>query len=132
MNKAVVSTLEELFGNIQIKSKNFDEPIDVVDFPTVHREDSEPITLICPDIKQGPWIAGGAALHWWQGQPVGDSDIDVFCASAKQAEEVIERIKDYGRWQRKHESDNAVTLSYWSKEDSFKIWTIQIIKRRYF
>jgi hypothetical protein len=132
MNKAVVSTLEELFGNIQIKSKNYDEPIDVVDFPTVHKEDSEPLTLIWPDIKQGPWIAGGAALHWWQGQPVGDSDIDVFCASAKQAEEVIERIKDYGRWQRKHESDNAVTLSYWSKNDSFKIWTIQIIKRRYF
>ena len=132
MTTAVIATLEELFGDMQVKSKNYNEPIDVVDFPTVHREDSEPLTLIWPDVKNGPWIAGGAALRWWQGQPVGDSDIDVFCASAKQAEEVIERIKDYGRWQRKHESDNAVTLSYWSKEDSFKIWTIQIIKRRYF
>ena len=132
MNKAVITTLEELFGDIQIKSKSYDEPVDVVDFPTVHREDSEPITLIWPDIKHGPWIAGGAALRWWQGQPVGESDIDVFCANAKQAEEVIERVKEYGQWQRKYESDNAVTLSYWSKNNSSKTWTIQIIKRRYF
>jgi hypothetical protein len=132
MNTAVITTLEELFGDIQIKSKNYDEPIDVVDFPTVHREDSEPLTLIWPDVKNGPWIAGGAALRWWQGLPVGESDIDVFCANAKQAEDIIERIKDYGRWQRKFESDNAVTLSYWSKNNNSKTWTIQIIKRRYF
>ncbi len=131
---SVITTLDELFNfnDIQVKSKNYDEPVDVVEFPTVHRDDSEPITLIWPDAKNGPWIAGGAPLRWWQGQPVGESDIDVFCANAKQAEDIIERIKDYGRWQRKYESDNAITLSYWSKKDSSKTWTIQIIKRRFF
>ncbi len=131
---AVITTLEELFGieEIQVKSVNYDEAVDVVDFPCVHREDSEPITLIWPDMKNGPWIAGGAPLRWWQGQPVGESDIDVFCANAKQAADIVERIKSYGRWTRKFESDNAITLGYWSKKDVSKIWTIQIIKRRYF
>ena len=130
----VLSTLEELFAdiNIQTKTANYDQPVDVVDFPTVHRADSEPITLIWPDIERGPWIAGGAPLRWWQGLPVGESDIDVFCASQAQAEVIIERIKEFGRWTRKYDSENATTLSYWSKKDSSKIWTIQVIKRRYF
>ena len=128
----VLDTLEELFGDLQVKSKNYDEPVDVADFPTVHREDSEPITLIWPDVKKGPWIAGGAALRWWQGLPVGENDIDVFCANDRQVEAIVERIKDYGRWQRKYETDNAITLSYWSKNNSSKTWTIQIIKRRYY
>jgi hypothetical protein len=131
---AVINTLEELFAdfNMQTKSANYDKPADVVDFPCVHKDDSEPVTLICPDAKNGPWIAGGAPLRWWQGQPVGENDIDVFCANAKQAEAVIERIKDYGRWQRKFDSDNATTLSYWAKDNASKTWTIQVIKRRYF
>jgi hypothetical protein len=130
----VLDTLEELFSeyNMQTKSANYDKPADVVHFPCVHRDDSEPVTLIWPDAKHGPWIAGGAPLRWWQGQSVGENDIDVFCANAKQAEDVIERIKDYGRWQRKFDSDNATTLSYWAKDNVSKTWTIQVIKRRYF
>lgn len=130
----VLSTLEELFNdfNVQAKSAKYNEPVDVVQFPTVHREDSEPVTLIWPNIKNGPWIAGGAALRWWQGQPVGENDIDVFCANDQQVQNIVDRIKEYGRWQRKFESDNAVTLSYWSKDNDRKTWTIQIIKRRYY
>lgn len=131
---AVINTLEDLFNefNMQTQSANYDKPVDVVDFPCVHQNDSEPVTLIWPDAKNGPWIAGGAALRWWQGLPVGENDIDVFCANARQVESVVERIKDYGRWQRKYETDNAITLSYWSKGNSSKTWTIQIIKRRYY
>jgi hypothetical protein len=132
----VISTLQELFDDfgdtLAPPHANRDTAVDIVDFPTVHKEDSEPFTIIWPDLERGPWIAGGAALRWWQGQPVGESDIDVFCANAKQAEEIIANIKSYGRWQRKFESDNATTLSYWSKENTSKQWTIQIIKRRYF
>jgi len=130
----VLDVLEELFAehNMQVKSVNYDKAVDVVDFPCVHRADSEPVTLIWPDMKNGPWIAGGAPLRWWQDQSVGENDIDVFCANAKQAEAVIERIKEYGRWTRKYDSDNATTLSYWSKSDPAKNWTIQVIKRRYF
>lgn len=134
MSKTAVFTLEELFGvdQMQVQSVNYDKPVDVINFPCVHRYDSEPVTLIWPDDKNGPWIAGGAPLRWWQNQSVGESDIDVFCANAKQVEDVVERIKEYGRWSRKYDSENAITLSYWSKNDSSKIWTIQVIKRRYF
>ena len=113
-------------------SANYSKAVDIVEFPTVHKDDSEPLTLIWPDIERGPWIAGGACLRWYQGLPVGDSDIDVFCANAKQAADVIENIKSYGRYSVKFESENAVTLSYHSKDDYSKNWTIQIITRRYF
>ncbi len=112
--------------------KNHDKPVDIAEFPTIHKSDHEPVTLIRPDVNRGPWIAGGACLRWYQGIPVGDSDIDVFCANAKQAADTIEEIKSYGRYSTKFESENAVTLDYWSKKDYSERWTIQIITRRYF
>lgn len=98
--------------------------------PCVHFDDAEPVTIIDPDIKKGPWIAGGACLRWYQGLPVGENDIDIFCRSPKQVQEVIERIKSYGRYSTKHESDNALTLSYHNKDS--KYWTLQVIKRKHF
>lgn len=131
------SILKDLFAKsfdfeTQPVHANHDKPVSVIEFPTVHRSDSEPVTLIWPDIQRGPWIAGGACLRWYQGQPVGENDIDVFCANAKQAADIIENIKSYGRYSTKFESENAVTLDYWSKEDYSKRWTIQIITKRYF
>lgn len=128
------SILEDFFMSAisEPVSSNYSKAVDIVEFPTVHKDDSEPLTLIWPDIERGPWIAGGACLRWYQGLPVGDSDIDVFCANAKQAADVIENIKSYGRYSVKFESENAVTLSYHSKDDYSKNWTIQIITRRYF
>lgn len=111
--------------------RNHGQAVDVIEFPCCHRDDSEPMTIIAPTLKEGPWIAGGACLRWYQNQPVGESDIDIFCSSPEQAERVIEHIKSYGRWSTKYESDNATTLSYYSK-DRNKEWTLQVIKRRYF
>jgi len=127
--------LEELFSSLTEEDtvhKNNGMPVDIVNFPTIHRDDSEPLTIIWPDINQGPWIAGGACLRWYQGHPVGESDIDVFCANAEQAQRIIDEVKSYGRHSVKFQSDNATTLSYHSKDDYSKSWTIQIITRRYF
>ena len=110
--------------------KNYNKPVEIIEVPCCHRDDQEPVSIIWPDMKNGPWIAGGAALRWYQGLPVGDNDIDIFCANAMQAQKVIETIKSYGRYSTKFESDNAITLSYHSKES--KYWTLQVIKRRYF
>lgn len=118
--------------DIDTKSENYGKPVAVVEFPTVHKDDSEPVTIIWPDMQKGPWIAGGACLRWWQGLPVGESDIDVFCASREQADELITRVKSFGRHSVKFESDNATTLLYWNKENYSQQWTIQIIKRRYY
>ena len=94
------SILDDFFNNsIEVDSNsthpNYGKSIDVIEFPTVHRADNEPVNLIWPDIDHGPWIAGGAALRWYQGLPVGENDIDVFCADTKQAADVIENIKSY-------------------------------------
>jgi hypothetical protein len=120
------------FGEPEVKHENYGKPVEVIEFPTVHRDDNEPLNLICPNIHLGPWIAGGAALRWYQGQPVGENDIDVFCANARQAADIIERIKSYGRYTVKFESENAVTLDYWNKDQYNRRWTIQVITRRYF
>jgi hypothetical protein len=124
--------LDDFFKELEVTHKNREKPVEVFQFPTVHNDDSEPVTLIWPDIKHGPWIAGGACLRWYQGMSVGENDIDVFCANAKQAADVIENIKSYGRYTVKFESENAVTLEYWPKGSYSKRWTIQIITRRYF
>ena len=47
-------------------------------YPTVPHSDREAVAVIEPDVKQGPWIAGGAALRWYQGLTVGDNDIDAY------------------------------------------------------
>ena len=107
--------LEELFSSLteaDTVHKNNGMPVDIVNFPTIHRDDSEPLTIIWPDINQGPWIAGGACLRWYQGQPVGESDIDVFCANAEQAQRIINEVKSYGRHSVKFQSDNVPFVVY--------------------
>ena len=123
-------SLSDIFSNLD--DTNPDKAAPVTPLPTVHYKDFEPVTIIEPDIKTGPWIAGGAPLRWYQGLPVGDSDIDVFCRSPKQAMDIIERLKSFGRFTVKAESDNAITLDYWNKESYDNRWTIQVIRRRFF
>jgi hypothetical protein len=132
------SILNEIFDrSIDFRSEpkhpNHGKKIEVIDFPCVHKRDQEPVNLILPHLKEGPWIAGGAALRWYQDQPVGENDIDIFCKDARQAQNVINYIKSYGRFSIKFESENATTLSYYSGADTeYRQWTLQIITRRYF
>jgi hypothetical protein len=126
----IVSTLDELFNNND--SSDSKTTVEVSKFPTIPQDDWEPISIIQPNYKDGPWIAGGAPLRWWQGKLVGQSDIDIFCRDSIQAQEVIDRIKSYGRWSTKFESDNATTLSYWPVNKFSQQWTLQIIKRKHF
>ena len=102
------------------------------EYPTIHIDDIEAVSIIEPDLRKGPWIAGGAALRWYQGQPVGDSDIDIFCRDARQAQAVVDRIKSFGRFQIKHESENALTITYHSPDNWGNSRTLQIITRKYF
>lgn len=132
------SILADIFAReFGVESKplhpNHGKAVDIATFPCGHVDDQEPMNLIVPH-PTGPWIAGGAALRWYQGLPVGDSDIDIFCRDQQQAEEVIDRIKSYGRYHTRYESDNALTLEYYSKSNEIvnKRWTLQVIKRRYF
>lgn len=98
-------------------------------YPTVHQDDWIPVTAIQPNFEKGPWIAGGAGLRWYQGQPVGESDIDVYCNSPMQAELLQRRISELLTYTERFRSENAVTLEV--SKDS-KTWTVQIIKKSYY
>jgi hypothetical protein len=129
-------SLKNLFENLELDTgySNSDKPVEVQTYPTVHHEDWEAVSLVDPQLETGPWIAGGAALRWYQDLSVGSNDIDVFCKNAVQAQQTIERIKSYGRYSVKFQSDNAVTIEYWNKDTTHGVdnKTIQVITRRYF
>ena len=130
------SILEQIFEDFDFSkyaqpSPRESKSVDIIEFPCIHSSDQEPVNLILPHLKEGPWIAGGAALRWYQNQSVGDSDIDVFCSSEEQALRIIDYIKSHGRFSIKFDSENALTMQYWAKDNN-RTWTIQIIKRRYF
>lgn len=128
-----MTNLRDIFTDfdIPISPKSGQKP-EIKSYPTINVVDHEPVSIIEPNLENGPWIAGGAALRWYQGLPVGDSDIDVFCKNAVQAQQVIERVKSYGRYNVKFESENAVTLTYYSNESIATEWIVQIITRRFF
>lgn len=105
--------------------------VTMIPYTTVHPTDLEPASVIELDTNNGPWIAGGACLRWYQNQPVGDSDLDVFCRDAKQAADVMDRLRYWGRYIRKHESENATTFEYWDDKAENR-WTIQVITKRYY
>ncbi len=132
---SILSDIFADFGEIMSRPvhPNHGKPVEVIEFPCGHIDDQEPMNLILPH-PNGPWIAGGAALRWYQGMPVGESDIDIFCRDELQAQSIIDNIKSYGRFHTKYESENALTLEYYSKTDGIhnRRWTLQIIKRRYF
>jgi hypothetical protein len=132
-----MSSLKDIFADFgevftqPAHTNNGKEPL-ILLVPTIASNDKEAVSVVGPNIDTGPWIAGGAPLRWFQGLSVGENDIDVFCANARQAQDVIDRIKSYSRYTVKHESENAITIEYWKKDDYSTRWTIQVITRRYF
>ena len=106
-------------------------------YPTAHKEDQLLVNIISPDLKDGPWIAGGACLRWFQNQPVGEySDIDVFCKNEKQAQKLIDYIKNEvglshfnGHTSTIIKTDNACTFNV---NANSRNWKLQIITCKYF
>lgn len=114
-------------------------------FPCVHPSDTYPVSLIKPNMESGPWIAGGAALSWYNNQPV-DSDIDVFCSSEQQANEVVDRLYNINKSldlsrdsiplessSQIYQSPNARTFRVYNHDHSASTsWAIQVIFKRFF
>ncbi len=94
--------------------------------------DWEPVSTIAPT-PDGPWIAGGATLAWFNGHAVGESDIDVFCRDVEQKNILEQRLLEYGA-QITFRSNNAVTFTYSSKNGGMTAptWKIQLITREYY
>ena len=126
--------LTKLFSDLaNSMSMNGEKEPNSFRYYTVHHRDQEPLNVIEPNFENGPWIAGGACLRWYQGRPVEGADIDVFCRSPKQAADLIEKIKSYGRFMVKAETENAVTIEYSKKDGDWDDkWIIQIITKRFY
>lgn len=81
------------------------------------------------DIKNGPWIAGGAVLKFYLGQSLGHSDLDIWFASRSQFEQVQKLVNDLG-CSRVYSTENADSYKYYSLDSG--TYNIQLIKRRFF
>jgi len=103
----------------------------VKDYPLVHADDQEPVRVICPT-EQGPFIAGGACLQWYQHKPVEQADIDIFCVDKHQVNELRNRLLDQSNLQEKYHTENAFTYLYVSKSKIRRFWTVQIITKRFY
>ncbi len=103
--------------------------LETVEYTTVHPNDWVPVSVIDPNKKSGPWIAGGAVLKWYQSQPVGESDIDVYCSSPMQVERILQSFYDKLSFTKRHESENAVTLEVYKDSET---WTVQVIKKNFY
>lgn len=86
--------------------------------------DKNIIHLIDPNLVNGPWIAGGAALKWYKKQEVGRSDVDVFFRDQHQYNRLLKLLRYYAgdnedifkskfsnnhNYTKLHESTNATT-----------------------
>lgn len=101
-------------------------------YNTVHPNDQKPVYLIKPNMAGGPWIAGGAVLRWYENTPIGASDIDVFCKSKTQSNDLIKTLNQFKSCSIVFTSDNAVTYHMHDDADPYQIWRIQIITKDYF
>lgn len=131
----VTVTIDDFFEDAKVDTNPVDsKTVEVVSYATVPYQDREPFSIIQSDSLNGPWVAGGACLRWYQNQPVAENDIDIFCKNAKQAADLINRIKSYGRYVVKFTSENATTIEYISQDSNATTnrWIMQVITKRYY
>ena len=97
-------------------------------------------SVIKPNLKTGPWIAGGAAMCWFNGSNTisGNNfplmqDIDVFFANVDQLTKVTQRIMEYNSCSilSPYETSNAKTYQF-ELNGQRDYWKIQLIQRTFF
>lgn len=135
MNKGLASIFSDFIA-IETPTKSSKiESVKKLFYPTVHPDDYYPVSVIEPNMDNGPWIAGGAVMRWFQNDTVELSDIDVFCASEAQFEMLRHRMQvDYKDiCNLRFTTDNALTYDVFAYDGGVqKSWTIQLIKKHYF
>lgn len=94
----------------------------------IHHRDRALASIIKPNLEHGPWIAGGAALRWYQNLPVGKHDIDVFVNNSEQLATLNIRILDELHGHKIFDSEFAVTYGCFFDNNEYKI---QLIKRHF-
>lgn len=105
----------------------------------VHLNDHQVVTDFIRPSVNGPWIAGGACLAWYQNKPT-NSDIDVYFKDKHQYESLRSEygrtlyrsrtLKDYYS-EPCFESENAMTYKFIRTED-LKVFKIQFIRKNFY
>lgn len=109
-------------GNLQIDPPKYQPP-----FYTIHELDCHVFNLL--DIKKyNAVVAGGAALAWYQNQPVGSRDIDIYFPSEAKQRLMSHKLGGMSEFHRTFDSTNAET---WKTIHNGKIYRIQLIKTHY-
>ena len=98
-------------------------------YPLVHDDDQVAVTLIAPDMENGPWIAGGAPLHWELGKSVQlHHDIDVWFRDLLQFSAAVLRLREHA--DVVCETPNAHTYRFYHSDEGTR--TIQLVKANFF
>lgn len=91
--------------------------------------DAIALYIIEPNMDQGPWVAGGAALRWYQNLPLDKfADIDVWFKNKEQYNKLYEKFIDTNNISLSIETDNAATFTMYHSKGERKI---QLIKSRW-
>lgn len=109
----------------------------------VPKHDQWVIELIAPDLSNGPWIAGGSVIRWYQGLPVELHDIDVFFRNRKQFDDLKNQLvgrsnnllsklsfgalTTYSNWQLIYSSESAETYKTINNE-----FLVQLIQSKFY
>lgn len=80
------------------------------------------------NMEDGPWLAGGAVRKLHLGQPIGESDWDIWFKSAQQFDRCEKYMHSLGA-DVAYSSNNATTFKYNYNGETQQI---QLIKRRFF
>lgn len=98
-------------------------------YPLVHDDDQVAVTLIAPNMENGPWIAGGAPLHWELGKSVQlHHDIDVWFRDLEQFSAAVLRLREHA--DIVCETPNAHTYRFYHSDEGSR--TIQLVKANFF
>lgn len=91
--------------------------------PTVHESDRELMEYLNLE-KNRAIVAGGAALYWYQNQPVKDHDIDLWFKTREDAEAMTKYLCE--KQDPVFKTDNADTFEI---DRNSKIYKVQVIRR---
>jgi hypothetical protein len=107
---------------------------DTLNLPKI---DAYLLQLIKPDLVNGPWIAGGAVLQWFNKSTVGSHDVDVFFKNERQFQSLLDFFQKAALSNFELDSNNIKNCSLIFSSDNaytFKYdqWHIQLIKTHFF
>lgn len=76
----------------------------------LHPQSNVYLKLINPNLENGPWIAGGAALRWFNNKMV-DTDVDVFVKTPEQVQKLQDILEKDNKYTLHYSTENALTYS---------------------